>query len=49
MLAQFGTSKLWPVYMMFGNDSKYRRGKSSMKLFEEVAYFQSVMLDTFII
>lgn len=42
MLASFGTSKLWPVYMMFGNESKYRRGKSSLKLFEEIAYFQSV-------
>ncbi|KAJ3524296.1 hypothetical protein NMY22_g11058 [Coprinellus aureogranulatus] len=42
MLASFGTSKLWPVYMMFGNESKYRRGKPSLKLFEEVAYFQSM-------
>ncbi|TEB29042.1 hypothetical protein FA13DRAFT_1597683, partial [Coprinellus micaceus] len=40
MLASFGTSKLWPIYMMFGNESKARRGKSSLKLFEEVAYLQ---------
>lgn len=27
---------------MFGNETKHRRGKVSLKLFEEVAYFQSV-------
>ena len=42
MLASFGANKLWPIYMMFGNESKHRRGKSSLKLFEEVAYFQTV-------
>jgi hypothetical protein len=42
MLASFGASNLWPLYMMFGNESKHRCGKSSLKLFEEVAYFQSV-------
>lgn len=25
----FPSSKLWPLYMVFGNDSKYRRGKGS--------------------
>ncbi|TEB26892.1 hypothetical protein FA13DRAFT_1795347 [Coprinellus micaceus] len=31
--------KLWPGYMYFGNESKHRRGRASLKLFEEVAYF----------
>lgn len=42
MLTSFGNVKLWPVYMCFGNETKYRRGKVSLKLFEEIAYFQSV-------
>lgn len=41
-LTSFGDEQLWPVYMYFGNESKYRRSKSSLKLFEEVAYFQKV-------
>ncbi|KAJ3536274.1 hypothetical protein NMY22_g6101 [Coprinellus aureogranulatus] len=40
MLTSFGHAKLWPVYLCFGNDTKYRRGKVSLKLFEEVAYLQ---------
>lgn len=27
-LTSFGNAKLWPCYMYFGNDSKYRRGKT---------------------
>ncbi|KAJ3512823.1 hypothetical protein NMY22_g15219 [Coprinellus aureogranulatus] len=42
MLTSFGNAKLWPVYMLFGNETKYRRGKVSLRLFEEVAYFQSL-------
>ncbi|KAJ3547908.1 hypothetical protein NMY22_g1480 [Coprinellus aureogranulatus] len=41
MLTSFGHVKLWPVYMSFGNETKYRRGRVSLKLFEEVAYFQT--------
>jgi hypothetical protein len=42
MLASFGTAKLWPLYLCFGNDSKYRRAKPSENLFEQVAYFEKV-------
>ncbi|KAJ3549152.1 hypothetical protein NMY22_g988 [Coprinellus aureogranulatus] len=42
MLASFGDAKLWPVYLCFGNESKYRRSKTSLKLLEEAAYFQSL-------
>ncbi|KAJ3512195.1 hypothetical protein NMY22_g15405 [Coprinellus aureogranulatus] len=42
MLTSFGNVKLWPLYLSFGNETKYRRGKVSLKLFEEVAYFQSL-------
>jgi hypothetical protein len=28
-LTSFGNAKLWPCYMYFGNDSKYRRAKPS--------------------
>ncbi|TEB22839.1 hypothetical protein FA13DRAFT_1715795 [Coprinellus micaceus] len=41
-LASFGDAQLWPAYMLFGNESKDRRGKSSLKLFEEIAYFQKL-------
>jgi hypothetical protein len=43
MLASFGTAKLWPLYLYFGNDSKYRRGKPSENLCEQVAYFEKVL------
>lgn len=43
-LAQFGDAKLWPVYMFFGNDSKYRRCKPSCRLCNHVAYLQAVRL-----
>ncbi|KAJ3526401.1 hypothetical protein NMY22_g10179 [Coprinellus aureogranulatus] len=42
MLATFGTAKLWPLYMFFGNDSKYRRAKPTEQLFETVAYFEKL-------
>jgi Plavaka transposase len=41
-LSQFGSAKLWPCYMFFGNESKYMRGKTSLKLCEHIAYFESV-------
>lgn len=41
-LTQFGTAKLWPCYLMFGNDSKYRRCKPTCNLCSHVAYFQTV-------
>ena len=41
-LANFGNAKLWPLYMFFGNDSKYRRCKPSSNCCEHVAYFETV-------
>jgi hypothetical protein len=41
-LTSFGTAKLWPLYMFFGNESKYARCKPSCHLCEHIAYFQTV-------
>lgn len=41
-LTAFGNAKLWPLYMFFGNESKYRRCRPSCHLCEHVAYFQTV-------
>jgi len=41
-LTSFGTAQLWPAYLCFGNESKYRRCKPNCHLFNHVAYFQSV-------
>jgi hypothetical protein len=41
-LTSFGNAKLWPCYMFFGNESKYRRAKPSCHLGNHVAYFQTV-------
>jgi hypothetical protein len=41
-LTSFGNAKLWPCYLFFGNESKYRRCKPSQHLCSHVAYFQSV-------
>ena len=43
-LTSFGNAKLWPCYMYFGNESKYRRCKPSCNLCSHIAYFQSVRL-----
>lgn len=43
-LTSFGKTKLWPLYLFFGNDSKYRRCKPSENLCEHVAYFEAVRL-----
>jgi len=43
-LTNFGNAKLWPLYMFFGNESKYRRGKPSCNLCEHVAYFETVRI-----
>lgn len=45
-LTSFGNAKLWPCYMYFGNESKYRRCKPSCHLCEHVAYFQEVCSHT---
>lgn len=41
-LTSFGNSSLWPCYLYFGNESKYRRSKPSNKLCNHLAYFQKV-------
>lgn len=41
-LTSFGQTKLWPLYLYFANDSKYRRAKPSLHLCNHVAYFQKV-------
>ncbi|RXW23311.1 hypothetical protein EST38_g2533 [Candolleomyces aberdarensis] len=41
-LASFGNANLWPLYLFFANDSKYQRGRPSMKLGEQVAYFEKL-------
>lgn len=42
-LTSFGEAKLWPLYLNFGNDSKYHRCKPSNHLCHHVAYFQKVI------
>ena len=41
-ITSFGSAKIWPLYMYFGNDSKYLWCKPSSHLCEHIAYFQSV-------
>ena len=42
LLTDFGHEKLWPLYLAFGNESKYRRSQTSCRAFQHIAYFQSV-------
>ena len=42
VLTSFGDTKLWPVYMYFGNESKYGRCQPSNHLCAHVAYLQMV-------
>ncbi|KAG2349309.1 hypothetical protein BDR05DRAFT_972390 [Suillus weaverae] len=39
-LTSFGNAKLWPIYLYFGNESKYHRCKPSCHLGNHIAYFQ---------
>jgi hypothetical protein len=41
-LANFGPAKLWPIYMLFGNLSKYMRIRPSIGAEHHVAYIPSV-------
>ncbi|KAJ7676829.1 hypothetical protein DFH06DRAFT_1428694 [Mycena polygramma] len=41
-LANFGTAKLWPIYMLFGNLSKYIRGQPNADADHHVAYIPSL-------
>ena len=38
-LATFGTAKMWPIYMQFGNLSKYTRAKPTSGAIKHLAYF----------
>ena len=48
MLAQFGTAVLWPLYIYFGNLSKYIRCQPSSHAAHHTAYFPSVRFITLI-
>jgi hypothetical protein len=41
-LANFGTAKLWPIYLFFGNLSKYIRSQPSSGACNHLAYIPSV-------
>jgi hypothetical protein len=42
MLTQFGVAKAWPIYLMFGNLSKYVRGQPGSGAMHHLAYIPSV-------
>ena len=41
-LANFGTAKLWPIYLLFGNISKYIHGQPNSGACQHVAYIPSL-------
>jgi hypothetical protein len=43
-LAEFGTASLWPIYLFFGNQSKYSRARPSDFAAHHVAYIPSVCI-----
>jgi hypothetical protein len=43
-LTSFSHAKLWPVYLMIGNESKGRRSKPTFQAFEHIAYLETVRL-----
>ncbi|KIJ58126.1 hypothetical protein HYDPIDRAFT_34472 [Hydnomerulius pinastri MD-312] len=43
-LTSFGDAKLWPLYVFFGNQSKYKRAQPSAHLCSHAAYFQTASL-----
>ncbi|TFK16394.1 hypothetical protein FA15DRAFT_745088, partial [Coprinopsis marcescibilis] len=42
-LANFGTAKLWPIYMFMGNLSKYIRSLPNLDACQHVAYIPSLL------
>jgi len=42
-LTSFGTASLWPVYLYFGNQSKYTRAKPSEFAAHHLAYIPKVI------
>ncbi|KAG8971917.1 hypothetical protein FRB93_003046 [Tulasnella sp. JGI-2019a] len=45
LLANFGSAKLWPVYMCFGNQPKRARSRPDAYACHDIAYFPSVRID----
>jgi hypothetical protein len=45
-LASFGNASLWPIYLFFGNQSKWLRGKPRCGACHHVAYIPKVILLT---
>ena len=43
-LASFGTASLWPVYLFFGNQTKYQRAKPSNFAAHHIAYIPKVSI-----
>lgn len=43
-LANFGNASLWPVYMFFGNQSKYERARPSANACHHLAYIPKVRI-----
>jgi hypothetical protein len=43
-LAQFGNAGLWPIYLYFGNQSKYSRGKPTSFAAHHIAYMPKVRI-----
>ena len=41
-LASFGNASMWPIYMYFGNQSKYTRAKPTAFASHHLAYIPSV-------
>ena len=41
-LANFGTAKLWPIYFLFGNISKYIHGQPNSGACQHIAYIPSL-------
>jgi hypothetical protein len=46
-LSNFGHVTLWPLYLFFGNESKYQCCKPSNSLCKHVAYFEEVHFSSF--
>ena len=46
-LTNFGTAKLWPIYLFFGNLSKYVRSRPSSGACHHLAYIPSVCIQRF--
>ena len=47
-LTAFGDAKLWPLYVYFGNESKYQRCSPTTNLCAHAAYFQTVRVPYFV-